>query len=394
MMLYHSNPQGASTALVRVVAKLTDAKIEYVTVDDNAKKNLEYPDKLPMLKTTEGNLYEATAIAKYLCSLKSKLLGSNAVERSQVDQWVSYVNSTMGPGIDTISNGIFGWEDVRQGVWNDASKNLKAQVKVLNTALDGKKFLVGNELSFADIVVASVLQQPLQTVLDGGFRKAMKNIETWVNGIYAVKEFVDVHGKTVLCAKALKPVCTADPKEEKPMKAAPAPAAKKEEKPKDNVASLPPTPFNLYDFKTFFCNCKDQKGQGVDEMYKQLDWEGWAFWHMTYDIMDYERTDKEHILNNLLDGFLSRAGHAIKLTFGKLCLLGEQGKWEIKGVWLMRGPTEVPDALQKDHSQWEYYKVAKIDPRNNKEHDALVRSYFTAKLGDTIEGLEAKKVGW
>lgn len=62
-----------------------------------------------MLETSEGNLYECTAIAKYLCSLAGKLLGSNAVERSQVDQWVSYVNSTMGPGIETVCNGIFGW---------------------------------------------------------------------------------------------------------------------------------------------------------------------------------------------------------------------------------------------------------------------------------------------
>ena len=48
--------------------------------------------------------------------------------------------------------------------------------------LEGKKFLVGDSLSLADVVVASALMEPSQTVLDGGFRKGklMKNLEPWI----------------------------------------------------------------------------------------------------------------------------------------------------------------------------------------------------------------------
>ena len=49
--------------------------------------------------------------------------------------------------------------------------------------------------------------QPLQTYLDGGFRKAMKNLEPWAKTVYALSDFVEVHGKTLMCAKALKPTC-------------------------------------------------------------------------------------------------------------------------------------------------------------------------------------------
>merc|ERR1712222_304535 len=107
----------------------------------------------------------------------------------------------------------------------------------------------------------------------------------------------------------------------KPKAAAAAPPPKKEEKVMDNVQKLDkehPTKFDLYNFKTFYVNHKDLAGEAVDEFYKQLDWDGWAFWHITYDIMDYEQTEKEHMLNNLLDGFMSRAGHTMKYTFGKL----------------------------------------------------------------------------
>ena len=39
---------------------------------------------------------------------------------------------------------------------------------------------------------------------------------------------------------------------------------KKEEKPKDNVESLPPTSFDLYNFKTFYVNHEDKGGAAVD----------------------------------------------------------------------------------------------------------------------------------
>lgn len=130
----------------------------------------------------------------------------------------------------------------------------------------------------------------------------------------------NVLGKVQLCAKALKPVCKAEEKKAKaaPVQAAPKPKA---EKKLDNVESLPPTPFVLYDFKTLFVNHEDKKGKGVDTWYEMLDWEGWSFWHLIYDIYEGEG-DKLHVCNNLMGGFLSRAEHTNKYTFGRHAVLG------------------------------------------------------------------------
>jgi len=200
-----------------------------------------------------------------------------------------------------------------------------------------------------------------------------------------------------MAAKALKPVCTEVKKEEPKKKAAAAPAPapkKKEEKPKNNVDLLPPSDFNLYDFKTFFINHPDKKGVGVDEMYKKIDWNGWAFWKFEYDIYEGEG-EKEHVANNLMNGFLSRAESANKLCFARHCVLGKIPNLQIYGVWLCRGPTEVPDALVKDHPQFEYYKARKMDPRNNKADDKLVRAYWGGKEGDIIDGkLEGVTMKW
>jgi len=235
--------------------------------------------------------------------------------------------------------------------WNDHSKDLKAHFKTLNTTLSTSKYLVGNELTLADIIVACTLIEPLQTVLDGGFRKAMKSVTDWLQAIFDSAAFSKTFGKVQMCAKPMKPVCLPDPKVEQPKKAeaAPKPAPKKEEeKPKSNTDLLPPTSFDLYSFKTFYVNHPDKKGVAVDQFYKDLDWNGWAFWHLHYDKIEGE-CEKVYLTKNMLGGFLSRAEHVNKICFGKMGIIGNEPKLEIEGVWLMRG-TELPDGLVKEHS--------------------------------------------
>merc|ERR1711988_97325 len=296
----------------------------------------------PLLKTKEGTLNESVAIAKYLCSLADgKLLGKTAVEQSHVDQWISFANTTVMPCSYQVNMGIFGWGEITQTKWNEESKNLKAHIKVLNTALEGKKFLVGDSATLADLVLIDYLFYNFQTVLDGGFRKAMKNVDAWAQACLDLPEFVKVFGKVQMCAKPLKPTCVQEKKEPAKKAAAPPPKPKveKAEKPKDNVESLPPTPFNLFDFKTLLINHPDIKGKGVDTFYEMLDWEGWSFWFLHYDKYGSEGT-KLHVTNNLMTGFLSRAEHTTKYTFGRHCVLGEEPNLEIMGVWLMRGAKE------------------------------------------------------
>jgi hypothetical protein len=123
-----------------------------------------------------------------------------------------------------------------------------------------------------------------------------------------------------------------------------------------------------------------------------LDWEGWSFWHLRYDIYEGEG-EKLHVCNNLMGGFLSRAEHTNKYTFGRHAVLGEEGSLQIHGCWLFRGQ-EVPDGLAKEHPQFEYYKTRKLDPRNVKEDDALIRSWFGGLEGETIDGLKCQTIKW
>jgi len=124
-----------------------------------------------------------------------------------------------------------------------------------------------------------------------------------------------------------------------------------------------------------------------------LDWDGWAFW-----FFHYEKYGKEgqvlHVTNNLVTGFMNRAEHTSKYTFARHGVLGEEPNLEIQGVWLCRGPTDLPDGLRKEHPQVEYYKTRRMDPRNVPEDDKLVREFFGGNEGDSINGMTAQTLRW
>jgi len=92
-------------------------------------------------------------------------------------------------------------------------------------------------------------------------------------------------GRVKFCAKVIPATLTESKKEEK--KAAPAKKeetdekpAKKEENPLD---ALPPTTFNLYDFKTFFVNTPDRRGLGMKTFFEQYDKEGYSIYFLHYE---------------------------------------------------------------------------------------------------------------
>ena len=245
-------------------------------------------------------------------------------------------------------------------------------------------------------MIALTLQDSLQTVLEAGFRKSIPALSEGIQELYKMDSFVKIFGTVHLCAKPLKPTCLPDPPKPKvEKKEAPKPVKKEEkkpEKPKDNVESLPPSPFGLYDFKTLFVNHPDKKGEGVDTFYKMLDWEGWSFWFFHYDKLP-EEGKKLHVTSNFLTGFMNRAEHTSKYTFGRMGVLGEEPDLEVMGCWLVRG-LEIPDGLAKEHAQFEYFHTKKLDPRNNKDDDKIVREFFGSKEEEVVHGLKAQVLKW
>jgi len=92
-----------------------------------------------------------------------------------------------------------------------------------------------------------------------------------------LKEFIAVCGHVKACAKGIKPVLKVEEKKkQEPKKKEEAPKKPKKEEVDDEdeaakkkdinpLDALPPSNFDLFNFKTFFVNHKDKGGEGVDK---------------------------------------------------------------------------------------------------------------------------------
>ena len=73
-------------------------------------------------------------------------------------------------------------------------------------------------MTLADVFIATTLHATFQTVLDGGFRKAMKDVTAWAEKIYALSQVQKYIGIAQMCNKAMKPITIPDPKKEEKKK--------------------------------------------------------------------------------------------------------------------------------------------------------------------------------
>ena len=88
--------------------------------------------------------------------------------------------------------------------------NKKAQadfgnaLKVLNDHLKGKSFVVNDQITLADITIASTLLYPFKFVCDKKFLKPYGNVVRWFQACVSEPEVAAVVGKVEMCKTPLK----------------------------------------------------------------------------------------------------------------------------------------------------------------------------------------------
>lgn len=352
--------------------------------------------KFPMLETPEGNLNESVAIAKYLAHSHASLLGANNVERAQIDQWCYWMISKVIPATFPLIYSIFGVREITQNESNDMSKAAKDFCREIEKHLTGD-WLVGAHPTVADFCVGLLMAPLFQTVLDGGFRKAAPKASAWFERVTKLEAVIKTHGHIKSCAKGMKATIKVEEKKVAPKPAAAAKPKKdddneghEEKKEKNPLDLLPESPWNFFDFKTFFVNHPDKAGAGVDELLKVFDKQGYAFWFLQYDKYKGEG-EVMYKTENLLQGFLQRFDSFRKHAFARMCVTGQEPSLEIEGVWCMRG-TVIPQEC-KDHPQFEYYKVRPLDLTNDTDVK-LIREFWGGSIGTIANGRPIQSISW
>lgn len=199
----------------------------------------------------------------------SPLLGSNAVEKALILQWILFADNEFNTNIGNWIYPLLGYYPYMKPNVDAAIERVKRAMDALNKVLLTKTYLVGHRITLADIAVVCALVLPYKTVFDKDFRDQYKNVNRYFTTVINKKHFKDALGEIQLCETPLKytPPKKEKKKEEKKEepkkkeeKKAEAAAEEEEEpakpapKPKSALDLLPPSKFKMDEWKRMYSN--------------------------------------------------------------------------------------------------------------------------------------------
>jgi elongation factor 1-gamma len=205
---------------------------------------------------------------------------------------------------------------------------------ILDAHLLHRTYLVTEQITMADIVIASALVYPFKLVTDKNFLKNFTNVTRWFTTCVNQPEFIAVIGTVAMCKKELlaegqaAPAAAAKadaPKKEKKEKAAKDKdiadeemmdepiVEKKAEHPYKIMDREMPSSFSMDTWKKTYSNATSY-ADAMTEFWKMFDSTGWTLWYQTYN---YNEDNKRIFMTaNAIGGFQQRTDEIRKWTFG------------------------------------------------------------------------------
>ena len=145
-------------------------------------RELNVMGEVPVMVDGNVTLTQSGVMQDYIGSKSGKLGGTSADERREILRWVFFDNHKLSSQAGTLRfNMNFLPEDKRiQEVNAFLAMRLKSALKVLNTALEGRDWLVGDSITNADIACCGYLFYPEPFTFD---RADYPNIDAWLTRI-------------------------------------------------------------------------------------------------------------------------------------------------------------------------------------------------------------------
>jgi len=159
--------------------------------------------KVPTLETAEGGIWESNAIARYVAKLSDDhtLFGKSPFEYGQVEQWIDWVRGDLELAGSVWLYPIYGLIPNNPKATENAKQDIRKAMGILNNYLANKSFLVGDDVTLADIVVACSLTPLYTKVFDEAFRQGFENVNNWFLNIINQPNFLKVQPEFSMCSK-------------------------------------------------------------------------------------------------------------------------------------------------------------------------------------------------
>ena len=372
---------------------IVKSKLNFIDVDiEDHKTRNSYAQKtptatLPFLQTKEGNISQSISIEIFLSKkYKPELLGSNAFEKAKINQWIEFASCEIQNCNKDLIYPIFKGKTENKDNNNLSDKNLKKYLILLEKEFKkGNKYIIGNKITLADIVLFRYLRFFFMFYLTEKIRNSLcPKLASWFENIMNSQEAIKAYGRTLLCKKQLKPMDIKIEKNKNNIK------NKKEIiKEKNSLDLLPPSKFDIKKFKKEFFENKNKKNV-MEKFWKEFDNKGYSLWLLEYNNLESEGK-KLFRMKNSKNFFLERIDESFKnYAFGVHGVYGNNNEYKIKGLWMWRG-TEIPEEI-KDNEYFEYLKIKKLSNENNDDKK-LVEEYWTkCNKGDKVDGKKVEEI--
>lgn len=189
MITLYGSPRSSAG---RCLWTLEEAGVPYTRKDVDMKnkehKSLSFLElnpmgKVPALVDEDLTLFESMAINYYVAdAYKKELIGATPKEHGLVLQWSFWATSELqDPIIQIFIQKVFIPEDKRDNnIIENNLKKLPVLLEVLNSSLEGKKYLIGDQFTIADINVQSVISI---CPMIGVELSTYSNIKGWLGAI-------------------------------------------------------------------------------------------------------------------------------------------------------------------------------------------------------------------
>ena len=373
---------------------IVKSKINFIDADlEDTKKRNTYAQKtptttLPFLETKNGNISESISIEIFLAKKhKPEILGSNAFEHAKINQWIEFANCEIQNCAKELIYPIFkGKKPENKGNEND-DKKFKKYLSLLEKEFKkGNKFIMGNKLTLADIVLFRYLRFFFMFYLTEKIRNSLcPKLTLWFENIMNTQEAIEAYGRTLLCKKQLKPL---DIKIEKNKNKN---EPKKEIKKENPLDFLPPSKFDLDNFKKDFCENSNKK-EVMEKFWKDFDPKGYSLWLIEYQNLESEGK-KLFRMKNSKNFFLERFDDDFKrYSFGVHGVYGNNNEFKVKGLWMWRGE-DIPEEI-KENEYFNYLNIKKLDCKNDKDKK-LVEEYWTkCNKGDKVDERKVEEISY
>jgi elongation factor 1-gamma len=155
--------------------------------------------KIPALECADGFcLTESQAIARFLAESGpkvSQLVGSDAKTRALVEQWACFADQELAaqllPIVLMCKFKMIPFDEAR---YAQSVANLERALRRLEVAVKEGKYLVGGQVSLADVMVAGPLHLASTVVLDKEMRKEVPGVVKYLEGLLEIPELKGAFG--------------------------------------------------------------------------------------------------------------------------------------------------------------------------------------------------------